>query len=206
MVVIRIIRSRWRGAFAVLALLPWGVGLPLVAVVFGLDTAVGEGGLLELTVAAVSGAASVAFVPSQARTVQALFARPRITLEPDALVVDDPVLLGEPARIRRELIAGAEPLDWTDVMIQHLAEYDVTELSPYREPLNVQIVLSGDHGFASARQRTSGTWIWLAARRWDRSPRLPEPGHRYRRIRLRADDPAGAVAAITEWAATTVTS
>ena len=205
MVVIRIIRSRWRGVFAVLALLPWGVGLPLVAVVFGLDTAL-KGGLLELTVAAVSAAASVAFVPSQARTVQALFARPRITLEPDALVVHDPVLFGEPARIPRELIAGAEPLDRPGAMIQHLPGYDVTELSPYREPLNVQMVLAGDHGFASARHRRGGSWIWFAARRWDRSPRLPEPGHRYRRIRLRAGDPAGAVATINEWAATTVTS
>ncbi|WP_345457628.1 hypothetical protein [Actinoallomurus oryzae] len=192
---VRVLRSRWRGVFAVVALLPWGLGLPLAAVAFVSDAVAGAGGPLELTVAVLAGAASAATVPAQAQTVRALLSRPRLTLGAEALVVHDAALFHGATRIRRDVITGAERLDG-----HAAAEYGIAELSPYREPLNVAILLSGEHVFASARRRRGGTWIWLVPRRYDRPPRLPEPGDRYRRIHLRAADPAAAVAAITEWA------
>ena len=204
--VIPVVRSRWRGVFAVVALLPWGLGLPLTAVTFGLEAVAGEGGLLELIVAAASGAASVATAPAQVQTVRALLSRPRITLETDGLIIHDPVCLPEAVRIPRELVAGAERLSRKVPAVQHVVEYDTTELSPYREPLNLELVLFQDHIVTSAGRRRRGTWIWLVARRHDRSPRFPAPGDRYRRIRVRVADPAAAVSAITEWVTTTVSS
>jgi hypothetical protein len=70
----------------------------------------------------------------------------------------------------------------------------------FREPLNVEVRLRGDHGFTSARRLHHGTWIWRFARRWDRSPQFPVPGDRYRRIRIRAGNPMDALTALTEWA------
>jgi hypothetical protein len=192
---VRVLRSRWRGAFAVVALLPWGLGMPLAAVAFVSDAVAGEGGAFELTVAVLGGAASVATVPAQAQTVRALLGRPRLTLGAEALVVHDAALLHGAARIRRELIAGAERLDGSAA-----ARYGTAELSPYREPLNVAILLSEGQVFTSARRRRGGTWIWLVPRRHDRPPWFPAPGDRYRRIHVRVADPAAAVAAITEWA------
>ncbi|GLY90853.1 hypothetical protein [Actinoallomurus iriomotensis] len=192
--VIRVLRSRWRGAFAVVALVPWGLGLPLAAVAFVLDAVAGEGGPLELTVAVLGGAASAVTVPAQAQTVRALVSRPRLALGSEALVVHDAALLRRAARIRREIIAGAERLDGSAQ-----AGYDTAELSPYREPLNVAILLAEEHIFTSARRRRGGTWIWLVPRRHERPPRFPEPGDRHRRIHMRAADPAAAVTAINDW-------
>ncbi|HZE33846.1 MAG TPA: hypothetical protein VE198_20755 [Actinoallomurus sp.] len=199
--VIRVRRSRWRGAYAVLFLVPWGVGLPLAAVALGLEAVLGGVDLHELAIAALAGALSIVTVPIQVHAVRMLLARPRVTLETDALVIHDPVLLGRDARIRRELVMGAERLRWKDAMVSTVVDYDTGELSLFREPLNLEIVLSEDHIFTSARRRETGLWIWRTRRRLDRAPQFPEPGDRYRRLRLRIADPAAAVTAIAEWAA-----
>ncbi|MFE4829230.1 hypothetical protein [Streptomyces sp. NPDC056672] len=197
---ISLVRSRWRAVLAVFVVLPWGLGLPLAALTFGLDAVAGQPDVLGTAMAVAAGAASFATVPAQVQTVRALLSGPRLTLETDALVIHDPVFLHEDARIARERIAEADRLDWKDAEVSFRVGYDTTELTPFREPLNVEVRLRGDHGFASARRLHHGTWIWRFARRWDRSPRFPVPGDRCRRIRIRARHPVDALTALTEWA------
>jgi hypothetical protein len=199
--VIRVRRSRWRGVLAVLVLTPWGIGLPLAAVAIGLEAVLAGGGLRELAIAAIPGALSTATVPVQVQAIRMLLSRPRITLEADALVVHDPVLFRQDSRIKRDVIAEAEELRSQDFAVWYSPEYDSTELSPFREPLNLQIVLWDDHIFTSARRRRGGLWLWRMPRRTDRPARFPEAGDRYRRLRLRVADPAAAVTAIAGWAA-----
>jgi hypothetical protein len=199
--VIRVRRSRWRGVLAVLVLTPWGIGLPLAAVAIGLNAVLCGFYLRDLAIAAIPGALSVAAVPVQVQAVRMLLSRPRITLEADALVVHDPVLFRRDSRIGRDVVAEAERLRWKDLASSYEPEYDSAELSPFREPLNLEIVLSGDHIFTSARHRGGGLWLWRMPRRTDRPARFPEPGDRYRRLRMRVADPAAAVTAISEWAA-----
>jgi hypothetical protein len=198
--VIRVRRSRWRGVLAVLVLTPWGAGLLLAAVTIGLDAVLGGFSPRDLAIAAIPGALSIVTVPVQVQAVRMLLSRPRVTLEADALVVHDPVLLRRDSRIGRDVVARAEGLRWKDPAVWYDPEYDVTELSPFREPLNLQIVLSDDHIFASAR-RGGGLWLWRMSRKTDRAARFPEPGDRYRRLRLRVAGPDTAVTAIAEWAA-----
>ncbi|WP_331755286.1 hypothetical protein OG936_38710 (plasmid) [Streptomyces sp. NBC_00846] len=173
---IALVRSRWRAVFAVFAVPPWGLGLPLTALAFGLDAAAGQPDVLGTAMAVAAGAASFATVPAQVETVRALLSRPRLTLETDALVIHDPVFLRKGARIARERIAEADRLDWKEAEVSFRIGYDTTELTPFREPLNVEVRLRGDHGFASARRLHRGTWIWHLPRRSDRSPQFPVPG------------------------------
>ncbi|WPW26032.1 hypothetical protein P6B95_00055 [Streptomyces atratus] len=196
---IALVRSRWRAVFAMFAVLPWGLGLPLAALTFGLGAVAGQPDVLGTAMAVAAGAASFATVPAQVQTVRALLSRPRLALETDALVIHDPVFLRKGARIARERIAEADRLDWKDAEVSFRIGYDTTELTPFREPLNMEVRLRGDHGFASARRLHHGTCIWRFARRWDRSPQFPVPGDRYRRIRIRARHPVDALTALTEW-------
>ncbi|MFJ5720916.1 hypothetical protein [Streptomyces sp. NPDC093149] len=197
---ITLVRSRWRAVLAMFAVLPWGLGLPLAALAIGWDAVMGQPDVLGTSMAVAAGAASFATVPAQVQTVRALLSRPRLTLETDALVIHDPVFLREGARIARGRIAEVGRLDWKDAEISFRIGHDTAELTPFREPLNVEVRLRGDHGFASARRLHHGTWIWRFARRWDRSPRFPVQGDRYRRIRIRAGHPVDALTALTEWA------
>ncbi|MCX4792081.1 MULTISPECIES: hypothetical protein [unclassified Streptomyces] len=196
---IALVRSRWRAVFALFAVLPWGLGLPLTALAFGWDAAAGQPDVLGTAMAVAAGAVSFATVPAQVQTVRALLSRPRLTLETDALVIHDPVFLRKGARIARERIAEADRLDWKEAEVRFHVDYDTTELTPFREPLNVEVRLRGDHGFASARRFHRGTWIWRLARRSDRTPQFPVPGDRYRKIRVRARHPVDALTALTEW-------
>jgi hypothetical protein len=191
---------------AVLVLAPWGIGLPLAALTFAAEALAGGPDLRELAVVTIFGAVSIASVPVQVQAVRMLLSHPRVTLEPGALVVHDPVLLRRDARIPRGVVTGAERLNRKDVAVSHVVEYDTTELSPFREPLTIEIVLSEDHVFDEARHRGGGLWLWRLPRRTDRPTRFPEPGDRYRRLRLRAAHPDAAVAAIAEWAGATVSS
>ncbi|MGW2085596.1 hypothetical protein [Streptomyces sp. NPDC001880] len=193
-------RSRWRAVFAVFVALPWGLCLPLAALAFGWDAIAGQPDVPATTVAVAAGAASFATVPVQVQTVRALLSRPRLTLEADALVIHDPVFLRKGARIAREHIAGVERLNWKDAKVRVVVDFDTAELTPFREPLNVEVRLRRDHGFASARRLRHGTWIWRAARRSDRPPQFPVPGDLYRRIRVRARHPVDALTTLTEWA------
>ncbi|MFB7190134.1 hypothetical protein ACFC0C_31615 [Streptomyces sp. NPDC056178] len=197
---IAIVRSRWRAVLAMFAVLPWGLGLPLAALTIGWDAVTGQPDVLGTSMAVAAGAASFATVPAQVQTVRALLSRPRLTLEKGALVIHDPVFLRTGARIARERIAEVDRLDWKDAEVSFRIGYDTTELTPFREPLNVEVRLRGDHGFASVRKLHHGTWIWRFARRWDRSPQFPVPGDRYRRIRIRARHPVDTLTALTEWA------
>ncbi|MFE7424911.1 hypothetical protein [Streptomyces sp. NPDC057545] len=196
---IALVRSRWRAVLAMFAVLPWGLGLPLAALTIGLDTVAGQPDVRGAAMAVAAGTASFATVPAQVQTVRALLSRPRLTLETDALVIHDAVFLREGARIAREQIAEVDRLDWKDAEVSFRIDYDTIELTPFREPLNVEVRLRGDHGFASVRRLHHGTWIWRFARRWDRSPQFPVPGDRYRRIRIRAKHPVAALTALTEW-------
>ncbi|MEU2978925.1 hypothetical protein ABZ678_18480 [Streptomyces hirsutus] len=197
---IALVRSRWRAVFAVFAVLPWGLGLSLAALTSGWEAVAGQSDVLGTTMAVAAGVASFATVPAQVQTVRALLSRPRLTLETDALVIHDPVFLRKDARIARERIAEADRLNWKDAEVSFLIGYDTTELTPFREPLNVEVRLRGDHGFASARRLHHGTWIWRVARRGDRAPQFPVTGDCYRRIRIRARHPVDALTALTEWA------
>ncbi|MFJ9681769.1 hypothetical protein ACIRP2_27485 [Streptomyces sp. NPDC101194] len=197
---IALVRSRWRTVFAVFAVLPWGLGLPLVVLTIGWDAVAGRPDVLGAAMAVAAGAASVATVPAQVQTARALLSRPRLTLETDALVIHDPLFLRESARIAREQIAEVRRLDWKDAEVSLHIDYDTTELTPFREPLNVEVRLRGAHGFASARRLHHGTWIWRLPHRWDRSPQFPVPGDHCRRIRVRARHPVDALTALTEWA------
>ncbi|WP_424860266.1 hypothetical protein [Streptomyces sp. MMS24-I29] len=196
---IALVRSRWRAVLAMFAVLPWGLGLPLAALTIGLDTVAGQPDVRGAAMAVAAGTASFATVPAQVQTVRALLSRPRLILETDALVIHDAVFLREGARIAREQIAEVDRLDWKDAEVSFRIDYDTIELTPFREPLNVEVRLRGDHGFASVRRLHHGTWIWRFARRWDRSPQFPVPGDRYRRIRIRAKHPVAALTALTEW-------
>ncbi|MFF9593657.1 hypothetical protein ACF1FX_31425 [Streptomyces sp. NPDC014646] len=196
---IALARSRWRAVLAMFAVLPWGLGLPLAALTIGLDTVAGQPDVRGAAMAAAAGTASFATVPAQVQTVRALLSRPRLALETDALVIHDAVFLREGARIAREQIAEVDRLDWKDAGVSFRIDYDTIELTPFREPLNVEVRLRGDHGFASVRRLHHGTWIWRFARRWDRSPQFPVPGDRHRRIRIRAKHPVDALTALTEW-------
>jgi hypothetical protein len=193
-------RSRPRAAFATLVTLPYAIGC-LVAPFAAASEAYDENGdLLAVVMFAVMAAFAPVCLPIQFLALRALLARTWMTLETDALVIHDPVLLREPFRIGREHVAGAEPLNWKDPASWMCADYDVVEFSPFQgERLNIVVRLSGEHGFPPARSRLSGTWVWLL-RRTGRAPRIPERGSRYRLVRLRAKAPAHAVAAITAWA------
>lgn len=196
---IALVRSRWRAVFAIFAVLPWGLGLPLAALTIGWDAVTGQPDVLGTAMAVAAGVTSFATVPAQVQTVRALLSRPRLTLEADALVIHDAVFLRKGARIARERIVEVDRLDWKDAEVSCRVRYDTTELTPFREPLNVEVRLRGDHGFAPARRLHHGTWIWRCAR-WDRSPQFPVPGNRYRRIRVRARHPVDALTALTVWA------
>ncbi|OKJ27987.1 hypothetical protein [Streptomyces sp. CB01580] len=173
---IALVRSRWRAVLAMFAVLPWGLGLPLAALTIGLDTVAGQPDVRGAAMAVAAGTASFATVPAQVQTVRALLSRPRLTLETDALVIHDAVFLREGARIAREQIAEVDRLDWKDAEVSFRIDYDTIELTPFREPLNVEVRLHGDHGFASVRRLHHGTWIWRFARRWDRSPQFTGAG------------------------------
>jgi hypothetical protein len=197
---IPLVRSRLRAGFAALVALPFTMGCLVAPFAAASEAADENGDPLAIVMFAVLAALTPVSAPIQLLTLRALLGRTWMTLDTDALVIHDPVLLRAPFRIGREHVAGAEPLNWKDPAIWVCADYDVVELSPFQgERLNIVVRLRGEDGFPPARSRLSGTWIWLI-HRTGRAPRMPERGSRYRLVRLRAKAPADAVAAITAWA------
>ncbi|RAY14881.1 hypothetical protein DPM19_14330 [Actinomadura craniellae] len=193
-------RSWWRAWFAMAYGGLYGVGAP-AATVLGTVQFVRDGDPFFLALAVVMAAVSAVALPVLVQTLRALAGRPRLRLEPGALVIRYPVLFRRPLRVAREDVQGAAPLDRSHSDPPGAVDYSLSEVTPFREPLNLEVRLHGSHLFEGARGKWTGNWIWHCRRPWATRPQFPEPGLRYRRLRLRVRDPGRTAEQVGAWAA-----
>jgi hypothetical protein len=192
-------RSRTRSALALAGGLWFGGGFGLLGAPTGVTVLIIDRDASGLLMALVMTAVAVPLVPMGVQTVRASFLRPRAWLEPDAIVIRDPVLFHRHERVARADVAGARVLEWRHDGPR--ADHAVAELSPFRERLTLEIRLRREVPFESARPRWTGNWVWHLGRPWETRPLLPERGRRYSRLWLRTRDPEIAAEVIAAWAA-----
>lgn len=129
-----------------------------------------------------------------------LLLRPRLRVRDDEIVIRDSVLLWKAARIRRADIAAVRATG--ENTGGRLGADGHAELTPFREPLNLDLLLRTGVRLPGRRRRW-GNWIWLISRGTDRRladrPLLPRRGERYRRISLRVSDPERVADDLRRW-------
>ncbi|MEU5877132.1 hypothetical protein [Spirillospora sp. NPDC047279] len=133
--------------------------------------------------------------------VRSVLTRPELRLEPDALVFADPVLFRREVQVPRASVERVRRVDWSSERL--LFEDDpLAELTPLREPLNLEIRLSEATAFEAARGSRTGNWVWHFGRPWKMRPLFPQPrGRTYDRLWLRVADPERAEADLVAWLA-----
>ncbi|MFI0354501.1 hypothetical protein [Actinomadura sp. 9N407] len=132
------------------------------------------------------------------QVIRLVLFRPRIWLADEELLIWDSVMLWKVARIRRADIGGTGPSEGPAL---YLSDGERAELSPFEEPLNLDIVLRTDVHLPVRRLRW-GNWIWLLSQEESYRGLLPAYPHRdipFRRIAIRAADPERAVADLGRW-------
>ncbi|GLZ10250.1 hypothetical protein Acsp04_04850 [Actinomadura sp. NBRC 104425] len=129
-----------------------------------------------------------------------LLLRPRLRVLDDEIVIRDGVLLWKAARIRRADIAAVRATGESSGA--YLGADGHAELTPFREPLNLDLLLRTGVRLPGRRRRW-GNWIWLIHPGMDRRladrPLLPRRGERYRRISLRVSDPERVAGDLRRW-------
>jgi hypothetical protein len=137
-----------------------------------------------LFVALMIGVAAVVF-PAVVVGSRGAFARPFVALSNDTLSIHDSCTLRSALRLQRTEIAEVRSLDPFDLPSDSMG-WSYAEISPFPEPMTVELVFREQHRMVEARSGIFGNWLWLYTRRADaRLPRVPEQGQLYDAVRLR---------------------
>ncbi|WP_344954512.1 hypothetical protein [Actinomadura miaoliensis] len=193
---------------APLRTLAWAIAYPFVLLVAIVSVGAGVGLLLDDTPADFEmrlinlWLVVVLLLPAAlaAQIGRMLLLRPRLRVLGDEIVIRDSVLLWKAARLRREDVAAVRPTG--DGPGGHLGVGGHAELTPFREPLNLDLLLRTGVRLPGRRRRW-GNWLWLLHRGLDRRladrPLVPRRGEQYRRISLRVRDPERVAGDLQRW-------
>ncbi len=142
------------------------------------------------------GVAVVVF-PALVVGTRGAFARPRVVLTEDSITVHDSCTLRQPMQFHRTDIAQVRALAPAELPHDEMG-WSHADISPFVEPMSVELVFTSQHRMMEARSGIFGNWLWLYTRRPDAPlPRVPEQGQLYDAVRLRASETCAA--AIARW-------
>jgi hypothetical protein len=141
----------------------------------------------------------VVTLPALVPSTRAALSRPRLALAPGELGLHDSCLFRGVVSIPADTVAEIRVVDWSSTLPSSGFGLSFAEITPFVEPMTVEIAFSRPRQLVEARAGLLGNWLWRVAIRANaKVPRVPDPFTQYESVRLRLSE--SSVASLMAWA------